>query len=155
MNSVTNEIVNVTHVLAEDRRLRKWFLSLESLSAAERNEAFTEMAEKMTARKERPAAIAAVSALASTDIYSAVRSRVHELIEARRFRAPTLKSVVFVAGCISLASFSIYFLVRSLTGDQSTAVVRYFWPGIVCFLAAVGLLIFDVVSALGKLTRKP
>ncbi len=41
---------------------------------------------------------------------------------------------------VCFATLSAFFLDRALYGDQSTYLVHYFWPGVVCFLvAAIGL----------------
>ena len=144
IDRVIDEIANIAHVLVEDARLRDWFLSLEHLSPSARNMAFGEMASRMTAARERPAMIAAVSALASRDIYAAVRDRVRELCEADRFTFPTFRTTLLVASFLGLASLGVYFLVR----DQSPSLTRYFWPGVTCLFAAMGIFVSWLVTSL-------
>ena len=153
VDSVVDEIAYVAHAVADDTQLRSWFFGLQHLSPSARSAAFREMASRMVAGHERPATIAAVSALASRDIYSAVRDRVHELYEADRFTLPTARTTLLVTLLLGLVTLGICLLVRSL-GDQSTFATIYFWPAIICLLAAATFMTGWLVSFLSTKFRK-
>ena len=76
--SIPDGIVRFTHALVEDPPLRSWFLSLEQLSASLRRAAFVQMAAQMRADREDPELAAAVSALAHSDVFEAVRNSLRE-----------------------------------------------------------------------------
>ena len=118
VDSVTDEMVNVAHVLADHRRLRRWFMALAALSPEQRNAAFTDMANKMKARRESPAVVAAISLLASTDVYVGVRRAVDELVSARRPQMIVrvrLRVLLFLLGGIVVV---ILFVCRERWGNQ-------------------------------------
>jgi hypothetical protein len=50
---------------------------------------------------------------------------------------------------ILFAALAAFFLARSLYGNQSTDLVRYFWPGVVCFLIAATAFVSWLLARLG------
>ena len=77
-SQIPEGMVRLAHALVEDASLRSWFLALEALPNSIRRIAFSEMADQMTAGREEPELISALSALARPEIYAAVRDAVRE-----------------------------------------------------------------------------
>jgi len=76
--SIPERIVRFTHALVEDASLRSWFFSLEQLSASRRRAAFVQMAEQMRSDHEDPALVAAISVMACSELFEAIRDSLRE-----------------------------------------------------------------------------
>ncbi len=150
IDSVVDEIGNVAHVLAEDTRLREWFFGLEHLSPSARGTAFAEMASRMAAAGERPVMIATVLALASRDMYAAVRERIQELREGDRLTMPTSKSVFLTTVFFGLTALAIYLLRHSMAYEQTMPSSWWFWSGLFCFFGALSLPVLWAVTAISR-----
>jgi hypothetical protein len=122
VNQITDEIVNVAHALAEDRRLRRWFMGLEALSPSARTVVFREMSERMAASGEPPAMVAAISALASSDIYAAVRQRARELDSSNR---PTISVMIVALLVLALAGVATRAFFRAPSSSDHQVPTRH------------------------------
>ena len=79
--ALPEEMVNLTQALVDVPKLRVWFYSLERLSTAARNAAFTQMAKQMRDDGEDINLTLAVGSLAHPKMYKAVLAAVRERVE--------------------------------------------------------------------------
>ena len=80
-SAVPEGMVKLAHALVETPHLRSWFYTLQQLSGALRNAAFSQMAAQMQAAGEDADLIAAVEMLAQSKMYEAVLAAVRERVD--------------------------------------------------------------------------
>jgi hypothetical protein len=151
---VNNEMINMVHLFAEDRRLRAWFATVEEQPPTARAAAFEQMVHEMRTAGENARLIAAVSALSAPHMFSLVRERVHELRDQDRFALPTLKTVLLLASFLGFAALGIYWIAVSLSHDSYASVDR-FWPGLIFVFIAVSILVYALVRGIAGAKRSP
>ena len=54
---------------------------------------------------------------------------------------------------MAFAAWGIYFLTLAFTNDRLTIGLDYFWPGVICFLTGLGLLIGIVAKSFAIKSR--
>ena len=80
-SEIPEGMVKLAHALVEAPHLRLWFYSLEQLSGALRNAAFSEMAAQMRDAGEDADLSSAVALLARPKMYETVLAAVRERVD--------------------------------------------------------------------------
>jgi hypothetical protein len=149
MREVSNEMIDMVHLFAKDRRLRDWFAIVEAQPAPTRAAASEQMVRDMNAAGEDRRLIAAVSNLSSPQMFRLVRDRVHQLREKERFTFPKVRTLLLLCLSLGLTALGVYWLRASLSNESDAAPDR-FWAALLWFFAAASILLYSFVHAVSS-----
>jgi hypothetical protein len=76
----SDEFIRLMQVVASDKELQQWFLSLENLPENLRYSHIRSMAERMQADRVDPDLVNALKSLASKEVYKAAAKTVRDLL---------------------------------------------------------------------------